>query len=557
MEGIGIGTSDFKKLRIKDYYYIDKTMYIKDILDNKSEIVLVTRPRRFGKTLNMSMLKYYFDCTKKDSKELFQGLKILEQEEKYTSKLGYYPVIYVTLKDAGLMNYNLMMMQLKTIMMEVYYEHRYVLEKEEMSEGERKIFNRMLSAEANDIDIMNSLKILSKILYQYYNKPVILLIDEYDVPLQNAYIQGYYEEAVSFYRTFYGATFKDNPYLEKTVITGVSRVAKESIFSGANNFDVYTVLDDEFSDDFGITEEEMEKAIQDFGIEEDRKEIKKWYDGYRIGNTEGIYNPWSILNYLTDKKLMQYWVNTSSNDLIKLVLKNSSTIKEKMERLLKDEEIEVPINLETIIVGIENNEDNIWGVMLGTGYLKVTEVVNLAEHIYKVKLPNYEIKLLFQQIINDWFRNKVMGNDLKSILKDLVTLNLDEFERKFRVLVKEMFSYMDVGENTAENFYHAFVLGMLVGLKDTYYVNSNRESGYGRYDIMLEPKDKNGNSFIMEFKVLDDMEEKTIEDTIKNAKKQIEEKGYETNLREKGYRNITKMVYAFKGKEVKMEVYNN
>ena len=557
MEGIGIGTSDFKKLRIKDYYYIDKTMYIKDILDNKSEIVLVTRPRRFGKTLNMSMLKYYFDCTKKDSKELFQGLKILEQEEKYTSKLGYYPVIYVTLKDAGLMNYNLMMMQLKTIMMEVYYEHRYVLEKEEMSEGERKIFNRMLSAEANDIDIMNSLKILSKILYQYYNKPVILLIDEYDVPLQNVYIQGYYEEAVSFYRTFYGATFKDNPYLEKTVITGVSRVAKESIFSGANNFDVYTVLDDEFSDDFGITEEEMEKAIQDFGIEEDRKEIKKWYDGYRIGNTEGIYNPWSILNYLKNKQLMQYWVNTSSNDLIKLVLKNSSTVKEKMERLLKDEEIEVPINLETIIVGIENNEDNIWGLMLGTGYLKVTEVVNLAEHIYKVKLPNYEIKLLFQQIINDWFRNKVMGNDLKSILKDLVTLNLDEFERKFRVLVKEMFSYMDVGENTAENFYHAFVLGMLVGLKDTYYVNSNRESGYGRYDIMLEPKDKNGNSFIMEFKVLDDMEEKTIEDTIKNAKKQIEEKGYETNLREKGYRNITKMVYAFKGKEVKMEVYNN
>ena len=557
MEGIGIGTSDFKKLRIKDYYYIDKTMYIKDILDNKSEIVLVTRPRRFGKTLNMSMLKYYFDCTKKDSKELFQGLKILEQEEKYTSKLGYYPVIYVTLKDAGLMNYNLMMMQLKTIMMEVYYEHRYVLEKEEMSEGERKIFNRMLSAEANDIDIMNSLKILSKILYQYYNKPVILLIDEYDVPLQNAYIQGYYEEAVSFYRTFYGVTFKDNPYLEKTVITGVSRVAKESIFSGANNFDVYTVLDDEFSDDFGITEEEMEKAIQDFGIEEDRKEIKKWYDGYRIGNTEGIYNPWSILNYLKNKQLKQYWVNTSSNDLIKLVLKNSSTIKEKMERLLKDEEIEVPINLETIIVGIENNEDNIWGVMLGTGYLKVTEVVNLAEHIYKVKLPNYEIKLLFQQIINDWFKNKVIGNDLKSILKDLVTLNLDEFERKFRVLVKEMFSYMDVGENTAENFYHAFVLGMLVGLKDTYYVNSNRESGYGRYDIMLEPKDKNGNSFIMEFKVLDDMEEKTIEDTIKNAKKQIEEKGYETNLREKGYRNITKMVYAFKGKEVKMEVYNN
>lgn len=236
MKKIGIGESDFKGLIVRDNYYIDKTMYIKHIIDNESRVILITRPRRFGKTLNMSTLKYYFDCIQKDSKELFKGLKILDQEEKYTSKLGYYPVIYVTLKDAGLMNYNLMIMQLKTIMMEVYYEHRYVLEKEEMSEGERKIFKRMLAAEANDVDIMNSLKILSKILYQYHKKPVMLLIDEYDVPLQNAYIQNYYDEAVTFYRTFYGTTFKDNPYLEKTVITGVSRVAKESIFSRSKQF---------------------------------------------------------------------------------------------------------------------------------------------------------------------------------------------------------------------------------------------------------------------------------------------------------------------------------
>ena len=299
----------------------------------------------------------------------------------------------------------------------------------------------------------------------------------------------------------------------------------------------------------------MDKIIEDFNIEDEKQEIKKWYDGYTIGNTTGIYNPWSILNYLTDRKLVPYWVNTSSNDLIKLILKNSVTVKERIERLLNDEEIEVQINLETVIVGIENNEDNIWGLLLGTGYLKVTGVVDLAMHLYKVKIPNYEIKILFQQIIDEWFRNKVIGNDLRSILKDLVTLNLKEFEKKFNILVKEMFSYMDVGENTAENFYHAFVLGMLVGLKDNYIVNSNRESGVGRYDIMLEPKDKNGNSFIMEFKVLDDMEEKTIEDTIENAKKQIEEKGYETNLKERGFTNITKMVFAFKGKEVKMEIY--
>ena len=344
--------------------------------------------------------------------------------------------------------------------------------------------------------------------------------------------------------------------MEKTVITGVSRVAKESIFSGANNFDVYTVLNDEFSEDFGITTQEMKKVIEDFEIKDDEEEIKKWYDGYRIGNAEGIYNPWSILNYLKNRQLMPYWVNTSSNDLIKLILKNSSTIKEQIERLLKGEEIEVKIDLETVITGIENREDNIWGLFVGTGYLKATRVVDLKRKIYKVQIPNIEIECLFSDIIDDWFRDKVIGNDLNSIMKDLVTLNLEEFEEKFTILVLEMFSYMDVEKNTAENFYHAFVLGMLVSLKDTYYVNSNRESGVGRYDIMLEPKDKNGNSFIMEFKVYNKKKEKTIEETIANAKKQIEEKKYETSLRERGFTNITKMVFAFNGKEVKIEIFH-
>ena len=299
----------------------------------------------------------------------------------------------------------------------------------------------------------------------------------------------------------------------------------------------------------------MDKVIEDFEIQDQKEEIKRWYDGYGIGNTENIYNPWSILNYLTDRRLQAYWVNTSSNDLIKLILKNSTTVKEKIERLLKDEAIEVPINLETVIVGIENNENNIWGLLLGTGYLKVVETVDLASGVYKVKIPNYEIKLLFEGIVRDWFNDKVIGNDLRSILKDLVTLNLEEFEEKFKILVNQMFSFMDVGIDTAENFYHAFVLGMLVGLKDTYYVNSNKESGIGRYDIMLEPKDKNGNSFIMEFKVYKTEKEKDIEDTINNAMKQIEEKKYEESLKERGFTNITKMVFAFKGKEVKMKSY--
>ena len=554
MYGIGIGQSDFRALRIRKNYYIDKTMYIKDVIDNEASVLLVTRPRRFGKTLNMSMLKYYFDCTKKDSKELFDGLKIMEQEEKYTSKLGYYPCIYLTLKDVNEDTYEKMILNMKTAMLNTYKEHMYLLDSDKIYPFEKEKINDILYFREDEVTLKNSIKDLSEYLSRYYDKPVMLFLDEYDVPLQSAYVNKYYEQGITFFKTFYGTTFKDNPYLEKTVLTGVSRVAKESIFSGANNFKVYTVLDDEFSDDFGITEKEMDKVIEDFEVQDEKEEIKKWYDGYTIGNTKGIYNPWSILNYLTDRKLMPYWVNTSSNDLIKIILKNSVTVKEKIEQLLRDEEIEVPINLDTVIVGIEQNEENIWGLLLGTGYLKVTEVVDLATGIYKVKIPNYEIKILFQSIIRDWFNDKVIGNNLNTILKDLVTLKLDEFEKKFKVLVTQMFSYMDVGENTAENFYHAFVLGMLVGLKDSYYVKSNRESGYGRYDIMLEPKDKNGNSFIMEFKVLENEEEKTIEETIQNAKKQIEERKYEEDLQERGYTNITKMVFAFKGKEVKMQV---
>ena len=466
--------------------------------------------------------------------------------------MGYYPCIYMTLKDAGLINYEYMLIQLKTLMMEIYYENRIILEKGEMSVGEKNTFNNILAAKANDVELMNGLKLLSKLMYNYYQKPVMLFLDEYDVPLQSAYVNGYYEKAVQFFKTFYGTTFKDNMYLEKTIITGVSRVAKESIFSGANNFKVFTVLDNEFSDDFGITSTEKDKVISDFGIEDKKEEIKKWYDGYKIGNTEEIYNPWSILNYLTDRVLQPYWVNTSSNDLIKLILKNSTTVKEKIERLLKDEPVKVVVDQETVINGIEKNEDNIWGLLVGTGYLKVIEQVDLSTRLCKVAIPNLEIKDLFSNIIRDWFRDKVIGNDLQSILKDLVTLNLQEFEEKFKILVNQMFSYMDVGENTAENFYHAFVLGMLVGLKDSYYVNSNRESGIGRYDIMLEPKDKTKNSFIMEFKIYKKDKEKTIEETIENAKKQIEEKGYEQNLIERGFTNITKMVFAFNGKEVKM-----
>ena len=551
-EGIGIGESDFKMLRMQKLYFIDKSLYIKDIIDNTNKVVLVTRPRRFGKTLNMSMLKYFFDCDSKDSKEIFKGLKIMEQGEKYTSQMGAYPCLYLTLKDVNDSNYENMILNLKTAILEMYREHMYLLESDKLYEFEKTKMMDVLYTREDEATLKTSVREISGYLNRHYNKPVMLFIDEYDVPIQAAYINGYYEKAIDFLKSFFGATFKDNPYLKKTVLTGVSRVAKESIFSGANNFDVYTVLDNEFADDFGITSEEVEKALKDFGLEDQKKEVKRWYDGYRIGDVEGIYNPWSLLNFLAKKRLVPYWVNTSSNDLIKCTLKNSVTVKGKMERLLKGEAIEVPINLETIIVDIENNEDNVWGLMLGTGYLKVVEQIDRKK--YKVKLPNYEIKTLFEDIIDDWFKDKVISNDLESILQDLVNLNLKDFENKFRVLVEEMFSYMDVGKNTAENFYHAFVLGMLVGLKDSYYVNSNRESGFGRYDIMLEPQDKSQNSFIIEFKVADEMDEPSLEQAVENGKKQIEEKDYENSLKERGFSNITKMVFAFKGKEFKIAV---
>ena len=554
-KAVGLGESDFKSQIQRNLYYIDKTMYIKELMDDTNKVILVTRPRRFGKTLNMSMLKYYFDINKKESKDIFDGLKIMEQDEKYTSKQNAYPCIYLTLANVRDRNYNSMIMSVRTAIHEMYQEHMYLLDSDKIYAFEKEKINDILYSRESEDVLKTSIKDLSRYLSRHFDRKVILLIDEYDVPLQNAYVEGYYEDAISFFKQFYASAFKDNEYLEKAVLTGVSRIAKESLFSGLNNLIVYTVMEDNFARSFGITSEEMDEIIDEFEVQEEKEEIKKWYDGYKIGNTDNIYNPWSVLNYLQDRKLTPYWVNTSSNDIIKLVLKKSYTIKEKIERLLKDEEIEVKVNFDTIIKGVEKREDNIWGLFIGTGYLKVTEVVDRINNVYKVKIPNYEIKCLFENIVQNWFLDKVIGNDLNSILKDLITLNLEEFEDKFKVLVKEMMSYMDVGENTAENFYHAFVLGMLVGLKDKYYVRSNRESGFGRYDIMLEPKDKNSNAFIMEFKIYKEDKEKDILETLENAKRQIEKKGYEAELLSRGYTNITKMVYAFRGKEVKIEKY--
>ena len=558
MKNIGIGKIDFKEMRENDYYYIDKTMYIKDIIDNGCVAILVTRPSGFGKSLNLSMLKYYFDIREKESKKLFENLKIMDQEEKYIKKMNSYPLIYLSFENVIGNTYDEIIMEMKNEISKLYKQHKFLLESNTLRDFEKEEANRVLENNEDISTLLNSVKDLISWLYEYYGKYVMVLLDDYNKPIKNICSDDERKKVADFLDRFFNITFKDNAHMEKVVLAGETGWTYVSnIYYGvANHFCTYSVLDKKYTDDFGITSKEMEKVISDFNIEEDREEIKKWYDGYKIGNVEGIYNPWSILNYLNKRELRPYWVNTSSNDLIKMTFKKSNIVKEKMIKLLNDEPVEVKIDLETIIVGIENKEENIWGLMLQTGYLKVVETVSLEERLYKVALPNNEIKGLFREMVRDWFSNKVEGEDLRSILKDLVNLKLEDFERKLKKLVIEMFSYFDVGENTAESFYHAFILGMLVGLKDSYYVKSNRESGHGRYDIMLEPKEKEKNSFIMEFKIAKEMEEKEVKAKIKEAKEQIKDKKYEQELKERGFTNITKMVFVCNGKEIRVDVFN-
>ena len=546
---IAIGVENFKKLIDNDYFYVDKTLLIKHIVDDGSDVCLITRPRRFGKTLSLSMLKYYFDINL-DSKDLFKGLNIMSSDEEYISKMNSCPVIFLTLKNLTDDNFNSNINELKRYISSIYKEHSYLLDSDKLFTSEKENIHRIIDMQINDDEIASLLLELSGYLYKHFNKNVLMLLDEYDVPLQSAYINGFYNEAMPFWKQFFNRTFKTNPYLYKIVLTGVSRVAKESIFSGANNFKVYSVMNDNtFGSDFGFTHEEVKSALNAFGLISGLDDVQKWYDGYKIGYANNMYNPWSVLNFLSDKLLMPYWVNTSSNDIIKMILKNSTSIKLELEKLLAGEEVTVRVEEEMILDNIEANENNVWGLLIGTGYLKVT---NQIDYRYaNVAIPNYEIKSLFEDIIDSWFGGYVSGQNLNTLLNSLVKLDYESFIAYFKQITLEMFSSWDVGINTSENFYHAFVLGLMVGLKDKYYITSNRESGYGRYDVVLKAKDKENPSFIMEFKVV----RNTFEESIEEAKNQIIEKCYETSLVNEGYTKIEKMVFAFQGKHVEIEVF--
>ncbi len=553
---IAIGCDSFTRLiDDKNAYYIDKSLFIKHIIDNISDVALITRPRRFGKTLNMSMLDCYLNIDY-DNKDLFKGLKIMSEGKKYTDYLNNVPVIFVSFNEIEARNYDLLIEQMKAIIESLYLKYEYLLTSDKLAIEEIEKIKNIRRGIMTETDLKNSLKNLSGYLSKHYGKLVYLLIDEYDVPLQGAYSYGYYTDALSFIKGMYKTTFKGNDSLAKTVVTGVSRITKEGIFTGANNFKVYTVLkSSEFSDDFGFTKEEVNNAIDYYGLNNYKEQVKEYYDGYKIGDTSNIYNPWSLLNYLDEKKMGTYWANTSSNDIINRVVETNTylEIKEDLQKLLNNETIKVIIDDEVSINNIDADIQNIWSLLLGSGYLKVVATVNAEMKLYEVKIPNREIMLIFNETVSNWFRLKLKVSRLYEMLQHLVKLEIEDFAKMFQEQVIYMFSYFDVPNDKkkkAENFYHAFTLGILAYMKDDYYIHSNREAGLGRYDIELEAKDKNKPSFILEFKL---KKNKKTETVVKSGSKQIESKKYTTNLEERGITNIHKLVFVFDKKEVTVE----
>lgn len=550
---IPIGISDFKELIEEGFYFIDKSLLIKEFININAKIVILPRPRRFGKTLNMSMLKYFLQkASTTNNGKLFQGLKI-EKEKDIIELQGKYPMIFLTFKDEKHLRLSDLEMSLKSLMSDLYLEHRYCLGNNELHIVEKEYYNKILNKSANMVELGESLSKLSKYLYNFYNEKVIILIDEYDVPIQSAYVNDYYVESVSFMRNFLSSALKDNIYLEKSMITGILRVAKESIFSGLNNLEAASLLSYNFRDKFGFTEKETEDLLDYYQISTRLNEVKEWYNGYTFGE-ETIYNPWSILNYASKpmEGLKAYWVNTSSNDLVNILLaKGGEDIKKDLEILIDGGEIEKYISDYISMEDVDKSSDNLWIFLLFTGYLKAygKERKGLRDY-YKLKIPNLEIKSLYYDIIESWFNESISKNKYETMLRSLISGDIKTFEKILKQFVLNSISYFDVGGYEGEKVYHAFVLGLLVSITDTHEVKSNRESGYGRYDVMIIPKVKDRLGLVIEFKKLDPDDDETLEETADSALKQIEEKKYTTELFSKGISNIKKLAVVFKGKDI-------
>ena len=537
MKRLAIGIDDFRKIIKEDCYYVDKTKFIADVLQDASNVKLFTRPRRFGKTLNMSMLKYFFDVREsEENRKLFNGLDI--EKSKYIDEQGKYPTILISLKSIKYETWEESLEQLKSLISNLYNEFEYI--RESLNESEIELFNDIWFKKENG-EYANSLKNLTSFLYKYYKKEVILLIDEYNIPLITAHKYGYYNEIINFYKIFLGEALKTNQYLKMGVLTGIIRVIRTGIFSDLNNLKVYSILEKKYSEFFGFTEEEVKEALQFFDIEEELVNVKYWYDGYKFGDSE-LYNPWSIINFLDGRELKSYWVGTSENFLIKNILENStSRTNEILEKLFNEEEVEEAIT-GTSDLSILMDSKEVWELLLFSGYLTVKEKID--EDIYSLKLPNMEVKKLFKKE----FINVHFGIGLfRKTMEALKSLKFNDFEKYFQEIMLKSTSNWDTSK---EAFYHGLSLGMLSYLDNDYYVTSNFEAGFGRYDVVLEPKNKNNRAFILEFKVTDD--ENKLEKLSEEAIKQIEEKRYDINLKSRGIKEITFVGVAFYGKKLKV-----
>ena len=540
-KGIGIGIEDFSEVIKENCYYIDKTKWIGEILEDKSKIKLFTRPRRFGKTINMSMLKYFFNVeNKEENRKLFNGLDI--EKSEYMSEQGQYPVIFISLKSIKAKTWEEAIQEIRLLVLELFSEYKYLLE--DLDEYDLPRFKKYLLGNADFSELKNALLFLTRILFQKYKKEVILLIDEYDSPLISAYEHHYYSDAIAFFKVFYGEALKTNQYLKMGVMTGIIRVIKAGIFSDLNNLRVYSILNRQYPDFFGFNGEEIEKALKDFDIEYKLSDVKLWYNGYKFGNSE-VYNPWSILNFLKDGKLAPYWIDTSGNFLINQILKNTdSEIMETLEALFNGETVEENISGNSDLSSLLG-QDEMWELLLFSGYLTIDEKIGEDyEDVYSLRLPNREVREFFRKKFIDVNFGESM---FRKAMEGLKNLKFNIFQKYLQNILLKSTSFMDTKN---EDFYHGLVLGMMFYLDNHYYVKSNEESGLGRYDVIIEPKNKNNRGFILEFKVVKN--EDNLEKVSEEAIEQIMEKKYDVGLKDRGVKDVTFVGVAFCGKVIKV-----
>ena len=554
---IGIGKQSFEDIIQSNCFYIDKTSLIKEWWESEDDITLITRPRRFGKTLNMDMLKCFFSNQYQDKGYLFEGLNIWK-EEKYQQLQGTYPVIYLSFADVKQTNYKDAVLKIKKIITDVYQQYIELARWEGLTEVQIRQF-QSVDPYMDDVTAQCALKDLSGYLYRYYEKKVIILLDEFDTPMQEAYIHGYWNEFTAFIRSLFNAAFKTNPYLNRAMMTGITRVSKESIFSDLNNLKVVTTTSEEYATCFGFTEEEVFAALEEFQLADQKDAVKQWYDGFTFGSQQDIYNPWSITNYLKEKKFLAYWASTSSNGLVNRLIQTSQPdVKESMEELLNEREIVLNFDEQIVFDQLETKENAIWSLMVASGYLKIDKIEYrgiLYVPWYHLKITNLETLGMFSEMFAGWFQNT--RSNYNAFIKAMLCGNIKEMNAYMNEVALATFSSFDTGSHPSgriqpERFYHGFVLGLLVELRDQYEVRSNRESGYGRYDVMLIPRQKNQLAFVLEFKVYDAQEELKLEDTVQSALAQIEEKDYDTELVERGISKLQIRHYgfAFEGKKV-------